>query len=98
MPRKKLTVPIIFPDGPAATRRSRGKKIIASLRSETGDPKIDGEIWLSRIAMTRQARLMRDNGEKQWRQYYRWFKGKQWDDRGQMGGTINADNPRDTAT
>src|SRR5262245_5048824 len=98
MPRKKLTVPIIFPDGPAATRASRGKKVRVSARSETGDPKQDGEIWLSRIAMTRQARLMRDNGERQWRQYYRWFKGKQWDDRGTNGVVVNSDNARPTAT
>jgi len=98
MPRKKLTVPIVFPDGPVATRRSRGRKAIASVRSETGDPKIDGEIWLSRIAMTRQARLMLKNGERSWRRYYRWYEGEQWDDRGGTGGQVNSDNPRDTAT
>ncbi len=97
MPRKKITVPIIFPDGPAATRRSRGRKAIASVRSETGDPKIDGEIWLSRIAMTRQARLMLKNGERSWRRYYRWYEGEQWDDRGGQG-YVSSDNPRDTAT
>src|SRR5215510_9695638 len=98
MPRKKLTVPIIFPDGPVATRRSRGKKVMVSARTETGDPKIDGEIWLSRIAMTRQARLMRKNGEKDWRNYYRWYEGDQWDDRGGQGGPPRSDNPRETAT
>src|SRR5499426_4792312 len=98
MPRKKLTVPIIFPDGPAATRRSRGKKVMVSARTETGDPKLDGEIWLSRIAMTRQARLMRKNGERDWRRYYKWYEGEQWDDRGGQGGSVNSDNPRSTAT
>lgn len=98
MPRKKLTVPIIFPDGPAATRRSRGRKIITSARTETGDPKVDGEIWLSRISMTRQARLMRKNGETDWRRYYRWYEGEQWDDRGGQGKNVSSDNPRDTAT
>src|SRR5499433_4257999 len=100
MPRKKkVTVPIVFSDtGPAATRRSRGKKILTSIRSETGDPTQDGEIWLSRIAMTRHARLMRKNGERNWRNYYRWYEGEQWNDRGEIGGQINSDNARDTAT
>src|SRR5262245_12072775 len=98
MPRKKITVPVIFPDGPAATRRSRGKKAIVNARSETGDPKLDGEIWLSRIAMTRQARLMRKNGERDWRRYYRWYEGEQWDDRGGQGSNVSSDNPRETAT
>lgn len=99
MPRKKsLTVPILFPDGPTATRRSRSRKIITDIRSETGDPWQDGDIWLSRIMMTRRARANRKNGEKDWRRYYRWYKGEQWNDRGDEGGQINSDNARDTAT
>ena len=99
MPRKKLTVPIVFSsDGPAATRRSRGKKIIASIRSETGDPTQDGEIWLSRIAMMRHARIQRKNGERDWRNYYKWYEGEHWNDRGELGGRVQSDNARDTAT
>jgi hypothetical protein len=98
MPRKKkVTVPILFPDGPVATRPSRVRRVLADWRTETGDPKLDGDIWLSRIAMMRRARAERENGEKQWRQYYRWYKGQQWNDRGSVGQT-SSDNPRDTAT
>lgn len=98
MPRKKVTVPILFPTGPVATRASRVRHALVNWRTETGDPKQDGEIWLARIAMMRRARAERENGEKQWRQYYRWYKGKHWNDRGEQGGTTSADNPRETAT
>src|SRR5499426_353815 len=98
MPRKKIVkVPIMFPDGPVATRRSRVKKAIGELRTETGDPKLDGEIWLSRIAMMRRARAERVNGEKDWRRYYKWYQGEQWNDRGGVG-QVSSDSPRDTAT
>src|SRR5215510_891491 len=98
MPRKKIVkVPIMFPDGPVATRRSRVKRAIGELRTETGDPKLDGEIWLSRIAMMRRARAERVNGEKDWRRYYKWYQGEQWNDRGGVG-QISSDSPRDTAT
>ena len=98
MPRKKsITVPIMFPNGPVATRRSRVKRAFADLRTETGDPKEDGEIWLSRIAMMRRARAERKNGEKDWNRYYKWYQGEQWNDRGSTGQP-SSDNPRDTAT
>ncbi len=98
MPRKKnVTVPIMFPDGPAVTRRSRVRRAIADWRTETGDPKLDGDIWLSRIAMMRKARAERRNGEKDWRRYYRWYEGEQWNDRGSVH-QVSSDNPRDTAT
>lgn len=99
MPRRKVTVPIVLSDnGPAATRKSRVRKILTEFRQETGDPREDGEIWLSRIAMTRRARAERRNGEKDWRRYYKWYQGEQWNDRGDGGGQISSDNPRDTAT
>jgi hypothetical protein len=99
MPRKKVTVPIVLSDnGPAATRKSRVRKILTEFRQETGDPWDDGEIWLARIAMTRRARIERRNGEKDWRRYYKWYEGQQWNDRGDGGGQINSDNARDTST
>jgi len=99
MPRKKkVTVPILFPDGPAVTRNSRVRRALVNHRTETGDPKLDGEIWLARIAMMRRARAERRNGEKDWRRYYLWYEGEQWNDRGSSGGQPNSDNPRDTAT
>lgn len=98
MPRKKITVPIFGSDGPAATRQSRARKILAEMRKETGDPWEDGEIWLSRIMQARRERAERRNGEKDWRRYYRWYEGEQWDDRGSHGGQVSSDNPRDTAT
>lgn len=98
MPRKKITVPILFPDGADATRKSRNRKVLTDFRKETGDPWNDGEIWLSRIAMTRRARVERRNGEKDWRRYYKWYEGQQWNDRGDQGGQVNSDNARDTAT
>lgn len=99
MPRKQVTVPIVLNDnGPAATRRSRVRKILTDFRQETGDPWDDGEIWLNRIMQARRARAERENGEKDWRRYYRWFKGQQWNDRGDNGGQVNSDNARDTAT
>lgn len=98
MPRKKtVSVPILFPDGPAVTRRSRVRRVFADLRTETGDPKQDGEIWLARIAMMRRARAERRNGEKDWRRYYKWYEGEQWNDRGGVA-QVSSDNPRDTAT
>jgi len=97
MPRKKVTVPILFPDGPAATRRSRVRRAIADWRTETGDPKLDGDIWLARIAMMRRARAERRNGEKDWRRYYKWYEGEHWNDRGGVA-QVSSDNPRDTAT
>src|SRR5262245_4504296 len=98
MPRKKsVTVPIMFPNGPVATRRSRVKRAFADLRTEAGDPREDGEIWLSRVAMMRRARAERVNGEKDWRRYYKWYEGQQWNDRG-GNGQISSDSPRDTAT
>ena len=100
MPRSKnVKVPIVFGDGgAAATRGSRAKKILTELRKETGDPWEDGEIWLARIAKAREARANRRNGERDWRRYYRWFEGQQWNDRGGEGGNLASDNPRDTAT
>src|SRR5262245_44982932 len=98
MPRKKITVPVLYTNGPKATRATRTKKVLTDFRSETGDPWEDGEIWLSRIVLTRQARAQRRNGEKDWRRYYRWYEGEQWEDRGGMGSQVSSDNPRDTAT
>lgn len=101
MPRKKtqkLKVPILFPDGANATRGSRSKKALTDFRTETGDPWEDGEIWLARVALTRQARAERRNGEKDWRRYYRWYEGEQWEDRGGLGAQVSSDNPRNTST
>src|SRR5262245_28523824 len=98
MPRKKITVPVLYTNGPKATRATRTKKVLTDFRSETGDPWEDGEVWLARIVLTRQARAQRRNGEKDWRRYYRWFEGEQWDNRGGMGAQVSSDNPRETAT
>ena len=95
MPRKKVTTPIHIG---GATGRSKQRRVLTDYRSETGDPWEDGEIWLTRIGQARQARNERENGEKKWRNYYRWYAGRQWDDRGDWGGQISADNARDTAT
>ena len=99
MPRKKVVkVPVLFTDGAKATRGSRSKKALTDFRTETGDPWEDGEIWLARVSLTRQARAQRRNGEKDWRRYYRWYEGEQWEDRGGLGAQVSSDNPRDTAT
>lgn len=101
MPRKKVQkvkVPILFPDGANATRGTRAYKAMTDFRTETGDPWEDGEVWLARVALTRQARAQRRNGEKDWRRYYRWYEGEQWEDRGGLGAQVSSDNPRDTAT
>src|SRR5215813_3754049 len=99
MPRKKkVNVPVIFPEGARATRPTRTKKVLTDFRTETGDPWEDGEVWLARVSLTRQARAQRRNGEKDWRRYYRWYEGEQWEDRGGLGAQVSSDNPRDTST
>jgi len=99
MPRKKkMNVPVIFPEGARATRPTRTKKVLTDFRTETGDPWEDGEVWLARVSLTRQARAQRRNGEKDWRRYYRWYEGEQWEDRGGLGAQVSSDNPRDTST
>lgn len=45
---------------------------------ETGDPQIDGSLWMSRIMKTLNARINSENGDKAWSAYYDWFKGDQW--------------------
>jgi hypothetical protein len=96
MPRKKINVPVLFPEGARATRPTRTRKVLTDFRTETGDPWEDGEIWLARVSLTRQARAQRRNGEKDWRRYYRWYEGEQWEDRGGLSGQVSSDNPRDT--
>ena len=99
MPRKKVVrVPFLFPNGAKATQGSRAKKALTDFRTETGDPWEDGEIWLARISNARQVRAERKNGEKDWRRYYRWYEGEQWEDRGGLGAQVSSDSPRDTAT
>jgi hypothetical protein len=101
MPRRKALKPQVLalgdPSGKTQTRQSRTRRTVASMIQETGDPYQDGQIWLSRIAMTYRLRAERKNGSKDWARYYRWYRGQQWADRGDLG-PVESDNPRDTAT
>lgn len=74
------------------------RTIIAGVVQESGDAEKDGKIWLTRVAKTRMWRQERRNGERDWRRYYKWFEGLQWEDRGQLTGTLSSENARDTAT
>ncbi|HKX29361.1 MAG TPA: hypothetical protein VJ302_16815 [Blastocatellia bacterium] len=105
MPRKKrsksssLPSPVAFADIPTnQVKRSRSRTVVLSLTHETGDATQDGRIWLQRIAMTRRLRAEQENGERDWRRYYRWYEGNQWLDRGQLSGSLASDAARDTAT
>jgi hypothetical protein len=100
MAKKKINyTPTVFGGpGAASKTRGRGRRFFAEIGHETGDPEKDGKIWLSRIAMTRRQRLERRNGENDWRRYYLWYQGEQWQDRGMISGTLASDNARQTAT
>jgi hypothetical protein len=101
MPRRKTLRPQVTalgdPSGASVTRQSRTRRIAQRIVLETGDPYQDGELWLSRITMTYRLRRERKNGSTDWARYYRWYRGHQWADRGDLG-QAESDNPRETAT
>lgn len=98
MPRKKNTTRIFANSGPDSTAKYRTRRILTGMRVETGDPKLDGELWQERLRMTCQLRENRKNGTKDWVRYYEWYEGEQWNDRDDQRGSLNSDNARDTAT
>lgn len=92
MPRKKRTPPM------PAQSTWRRPAVQASLTHETGNGRDDGQIWLSRIAKTMRLREGMRNGSNDWKRYYMWFEGEQWQERGMIAQTLASDNARNTAT
>jgi hypothetical protein len=86
----KLTVP--------ASTSPRNNTIRVPTVSETGNGTNDGNIWLARIAKTLRQREDMPNGAQDWKRYYEWFEGDQWNERGLEVGGLSSDNARNTAT